>query len=504
MSQSLMRAMVRAEPRDRRRLRALVEAWFGLRVVDRVWAAGSTPPLDYLAHALGLSPQSPSASAGLGELNRDCVVWASRGAGKTVLAALATVLEMVFVPGVQVRVLGGSLEQAGKVHEHLVALLDRPMMRPVVAGVPTLRRVGLVNGSRVELLAGSQRSVRGVRVHRLRVDEVDELEPEVWAAAQHVTRSGVVGVKRVVGSIEALSTMHRAGGLMSGLVGGSPQNPSASVGFGGAGGRRTVFRWTGMDVAARCPAELPYAGCVLWDDCGGVLKGASGFVPVEDLMRQRERSSDAAWSAEVMCRRPSVSDLVYPGFERERHVVEAQPFGERGAVRVGGMDFGIREAAVVLWGWADGGGIDGKLHIEGELIVKDQTLEQVVRQVDERLDGQGLEWVGVDPAGGARSAQSGLTDLDVLRGLGWRPRARRSRVAVGIERVRRRLDRGLLTVHPRCTGLIAALQTYHFDRDRPGREEPVKDGPDHAADALRYLVMNLESGGEGLKVRGYR
>ncbi|MEM1211863.1 MAG: hypothetical protein AAGI68_06130 [Planctomycetota bacterium] len=496
MSQSLMRAMVRAEPRDRRRLRALVEAWFGLRVVDRAWVSGSTPPLDYLCHALGI-----------GQEQGDCVVWASRGAGKTVLAALATVLEMVFVPGVQVRVLGGSLEQAAKVHEHLVALLDRPMLRPVVAGVPTLRRVGLINGSRVELLAGSQRSVRGVRVHRLRVDEVDELEPEVWAAAQHVTRSGVVKGRRVVGSIEALSTMHRAGGLMSGLVGDasggveSPQNPSASVGFGGG---RKVFRWTGMDVAARCPAELPCAGCVLWDDCGGVLKGASGFVPVEDLMRQRERSSDAAWSAEVMCRRPSVSDLVYPGFERSRHVMEVRPFGERGAVRVGGMDFGIREAAVVLWGWADGVGMDAKLHVEGELIVKDRTLEQVVHGVDERLEGEAMEWVGVDPAGGARSAQSGLTDLDVLRSAGWRPRARRSRVAVGIERVRRRLDRGLLTIQPRCVGLIAALQTYHFDRERPGREEPVKDGPDHAADALRYLVMNLESGGEGLKVRGYR
>src|SRR3712207_6480191 len=40
---------------------------------------------------------------------RDLVVWAPRGGGKTRLGAVATLLDLVFKPSCQVRILGGSL-----------------------------------------------------------------------------------------------------------------------------------------------------------------------------------------------------------------------------------------------------------------------------------------------------------------------------------------------------------------------------------------------------------
>ena len=49
-----------------------------------------------------------------------------------------------------------------------------------------------------------------------------------------------------------------------------------------------------------------------------------------------------------------------------------------------------------------------------------------------------------------------------------------------------------LWVHRRCGHLIEALETYHFPEDQPESAVPVKDGPDHAVDALRYLVQNLD------------
>ena len=105
-------------------------------------------------------------------------------------------------------------------------------------------------------------------------------------------------------------------------------------------------------------------------------------------------------------------------------------------------------------------------------------------------------WLGVDPAGHQRNSHSGLSDVQQLRKRGWRVRSRRSRLAEGIELVRRRLDRGTLRISPNCVKLIAAMQAYHFDASRPGVEEPVKDGPDHACDALRYMLVNLEASGE--------
>jgi hypothetical protein len=40
------------------------------------------------------------------------------------------------------------------------------------------------------------------------------------------------------------------------------------------------------------------------------------------------------------------------------------------------------------------------------------------------------------------------------------------------------------------------MTEYHFDPRHPERDEPVKDGSDHACDALRYMLVNLERGGE--------
>ena len=41
--------------------------------------------------------------------------------------------------------------------------------------------------------------------------------------------------------------------------------------------------------------------------------------------------------------------------------------------------------------------------------------------------------------------------------------------------------------------LIGALQSYRYERAGDGPPAPRKDGPDHAVDALRYLVQNLDA-----------
>ena len=55
-----------------------------------------------------------------------------------------------------------------------------------------------------------------------------------------------------------------------------------------------------------------------------------------------------------------------------------------------------------------------------------------------------------------------------------------------------------LLVHARCTTLRECLARYHYARDKPGSLDPVKDGFDHAVDALRYLVLNLDRPGRAV------
>ena len=86
--------------------------------------------------------------------------------------------------------------------------------------------------------------------------------------------------------------------------------------------------------------------------------------------------------------------------------------------------------------------------------------------------------------------------MTALKKAGMSVRSRRLSVAEGIELTRARLKgpRGpRLFIHKRCERLIECLQRYHYPTDRPESTEPDKrDGFDHAVDALRYLVVNLD------------
>src|SRR5207302_7965283 len=81
---------------------------------------GHHAPFDYLSHAF----------LDLGKIH-DCIVWAARGGGKTFLGALATLLDMIFKPGIQVRILAGSREQGQHMYEHLRRLFETPALAGV-------------------------------------------------------------------------------------------------------------------------------------------------------------------------------------------------------------------------------------------------------------------------------------------------------------------------------------------------------------------------------------
>lgn len=491
-----LRRLQLLRPNTPTQLRKFVELGFGLRLPAAREGHDIGGPFEYLADSFFDRPG-------------DAVVWANRGGGKTMLGAAATLLDLLFKPGIQVRILGGSLLQAERMYEHLRLFLDQPFLRAgsgVLATPPTLRKVLLQNGSKVELLACSQKSVRGTRVQVLRCDEVEVMDRDVWNAAQMVTRSARCGDRVVPGRIEALSTMHEVGGLMAELTGSD----------------RRLYRWNAMDVVGRCPPTLSCEGCKVWDDCRGKAKQADGHFPVQDFIGQRERMGDGLWDAEMMCKRPMTHSAVYPKFNPDIFVEDAEPWlalGKQGhtsggasvggGVWYGGMDFGLRNETVILWAWAQRRGSDAILHIAGEYIAKERIIAANLAAADAVAAKHGLptcadlDALAVDPAGKQRSSQTGESEVDVLQSAGCTVRTPRARIRLGIEAVLRRMDHGLLRIHPRCTGLIEALQKYRYDPDRPNNENPLKEGADHACDALRYMVLAFDRAGSGLKSREY-
>jgi hypothetical protein len=461
-------------PADDDALHVLVRRLLGVDVPRRAMTPGHDAPFEYLAQAY--FQRGPS----------DLVVWANRGGGKTFLGAVATLLDLLFKPGIRVCLLGGSFEQSSRMYSHLLKLVDRPLVRPMLATQPTRDRIVLVNGSRARVLCQSQRSVRGIRVQRLRCDEVEMFDPAVWEAAQFVTRSERCGPTLVRGGIEALSTMHEPYGVMAKVV-------DQARGHDGS----RVLRWGAMDVAARCEPQRSCDGCVLWRDCEGRARQATGFIPIADLIAQRRRVSDEQWSAEMLCRRPSRRNQVYPTFDATpggRHVTAATGTADDRRMLIAGMDFGLRNPLAMVWARVACVG-DDPLQWTVEVIDEYAQADRVLDTHLDAIESRGHPtpaWIGVDPAGRAANAQTGRSDIQCLQRRGWRVLTRAATITHGLDIVRRRLDHRTLRISDRCPQLIQAMNTYHYAPDRTDCETPVKDGPDHLCDALRYMLVCLE------------
>lgn len=472
----LKRAGLHVRPRTANQLHAWLRLAADVDTPREPVLSGSDAPFAYLAHSF-FETDGP----------RDCVVWANRGGGKTFLGAVATMLDLVFKPGIEVRILGGSLDQSQRMQRHLRTLFERPALAELVDGKITERRVRLVNGSLCETLAQSHTSVRGCRVQKLRCDEVELFDPDIWAAAQLVTKSKRCGDVFVRGCVEAFSTMHKPHGLMARVVEEAQR---------GEGARR-LFRWGVIDALERCASERPCETCDLLAECGGRAKSARGFITVDDAIALKRRSSEEAWRSEMLCERPSRSDLVLPEFDRGVHVIGGSRGNDGRDVRsteflVCGMDFGFRAPTVVVWAHVDEAGV---VRVIDERCERNVVLDEHIRAIVESSLGM-PRWVGIDPAGRQRSEQTGISAATAMRKAGLTVRDRRLGVMEGVSMIRARLAPATggptLFIHERCVNLIESLERYHFPPDRPDASEPVKDGSDHAVDALRYLMVNLD------------
>jgi hypothetical protein len=250
-------------PLNTLQLSAFLHDHLNLSIASRALIDGHQAPLEYLSHVF-FQGRGGFGAHGLAHPPRalDSVVWASRGGGKTFLGAVATALDLVFKPGISIRILGGSLDQSKRMHAYLRTLFADGPLADLVEGPIRDSRLALTNGSEVELLAQSHTSVRGTRVQTLRCDEVELFREDVFDAAMLATRSKVidipgVGPTEIAGSIECMSTMHVPFGLMSRLV---------------KDNTRRVFKWGVVDVLAECEKTRECSECELWTECRGKAK----------------------------------------------------------------------------------------------------------------------------------------------------------------------------------------------------------------------------------------
>ncbi len=431
----------------------------GLHVPRRAVCKGHCAPMEYLGRAyFG------------GE--RTMVVHGPRGGGKTRLGAVATLLDAVHRDEVAIRILGGSLEQSLRMWEYLAEDVEK-----VGVAKAKGKKIVFPNGSSVGVLAQSQRAVRGMHVQKLRCDEVEMFDREVWEAAQMSVKSK----GGVVGSIEAMSTMHKAYGMMNEIV-----ERAGEKGM-------PVVKWCILEVLEKCGEERVCGVCPLEEDCHGIAKtDCEGFFSIDDAIAIKQRVSLEKWQTEMLCRRPSVSGMVFPNFSVDVHVKEVE--GKANWVAV---DFGYANPFVCLW-ICDEGGV---VKVIDEYVMREKTVEEHVKELSSRHGD--VKRAACDPAGNGRNEQTGESTVNVLRRNGYSVKSRKSEIMDGVEKIRAGLCSGdrrvSLVIHPRCKQLIKAMRCYRLEE---GKETPLKDGEhDHAIDALRYFFVNRE--GTGVSTRRY-
>ena len=473
-------------------LREFIRTYLKVNVRRVPLLDGHSAPMDYLEHAFFGDRVGSCAPS-------DCVVWANRGGGKTFLGAVATLLDMLFKPGITIRILGGSDHQSRFMLSHLRRLLDdsrNPEIASWCDAKVLASSVIFANGSHVEVLSQSQTSVRGTRVQKLRCDEVDLFKPEIWEACQLTTISATCGDIEVAGTIECLSTMQNAGGMMSRVIAEAEER------------KRILFRWGVLDVLGTCDdtrACRSSAGdCALVDDCRGLAKAApesdAGHLSIRDAINLKSRVSLDTWRSEMLCRKPRRSESVFPEFDRSKHTFDVadlppnvRAVADGAAIHghriVAGMDFGFTNPTAIVWAVVDPA---DRFWIIADYERSEERLEDQIEMIIQGTRAPKPAWIAVDPAGGAKCHQTGTSAVEVMRTGGLCVLTPRSTVASGINLLRSLLspavahERSRIMIDRRCRALIDAMESF---RNNPRTGEPIKSGADHLCDALRYMIV---------------
>jgi len=410
-------------------------------------------------------------------------VWyGSRGfSGKSVLLAALSLTEAITL-GAGVSLLGGSGEQSQRVHAYMQgddpALPDTFWAHPnaprhMLRADPSKRETRLSNRGYLRALMASQASVRGPHPHRLRGDEIDEMEQPIWDSAQGQPMESAGIREQVVGC----STWQNQDGTMT-----------------------------------REMAEAEKKGWPIWSWCWRESIGG-GWLTEAQVERKKAAVSAEIWEIEYDLGRPTIRGIrVFPAFDEHENVRETVDVG--GDLLVA-MDFNVDPMTAAV-----GVRVGDEMHWLEEIGIENSGTAEMCEELKRRyclapgedphrpvMDPRGVlvrkrrfEELVIypDPACRQRktSAAAGVTDYSLLIQAGFRVVV--SAAAPGVaDRVNETnamwcnaLGRRRMFAHPRCETMRKGFGQLQY---KPGTSAPDKTRAgqvriEHVTAAVGYLV----------------
>jgi hypothetical protein len=310
----------------------------------------------------------------------------------------------------------------------------------------------LRNKTRIELKgADNPDSLRGVGVHYLVMDEVQDIDPEAWTKVLRPTLASTGGHALFIGTPKAYNFLYELY-----MLGQDANN-------------QRLGRWMSW--------QFPTI--------------TSPFIPKEEIEAARRDMDEKSFNQEFLASFETMSGRVYYAFDRREHV-KACPFNPMLPVWVG-QDFNINPMSTVLLQPQP----SGEVWAVGEINLIASNTSETVNELERRFwKIQKQVTIYPDPAGGYRQHARGESDLDIFREKGFkkiRHRKKHPPIADRVNSVNRMLKAAdgtiRLRIDPVCERLIESLEQTIYKPD--SRDIDKDKGTEHMTDALGYPIELL-------------
>ena len=309
--------------------------------------------------------------------------------------------------------------------------------------------IELFNGTRIELKgADNPDSLRGVGIHFLVMDEVQDIDPDAWKTVLRPTLASTGGHALFIGTPKAYNFLYELYML----------------------GQKDENIRKGKWVSWQFPTMT------------------SPFIPKEEIEAAKMDMDDKSFNQEFNASFETMSGRVYYPFDRRVHVKPCA-FDPNKPIWVG-QDFNLDPMSSVIFQPQE----NGDLWAVDEIVLKGSNTEEVCAELEKRYWRQQKQVVLYpDPAGSYKQHARGESDLDIFREHGFtRQRYHRKHppVADRVNAVNRMLKsadgRVRFYIDPKCKSLINSFEQTIY---KVGTREIDKDADiEHSADAAGYCI----------------
>ena len=376
------------------------------------------------------------------------VVVAGRRWGKSQLAK-TTIIKYAKVKNRLIWYVAPSYRMAKQIMwPEMLAAIPRRWIAPNGINQTSLS-IKLVNGTRIELKgADNPDSLRGVGIHYLVMDEVQDIDPEAWVKVLRPTLASTRGHVLFIGTPKAYNFLYDLY-----ILGQKPENVEKG-------------KWKSW--------QFPTM--------------TSPFIPREEIEAARADMDDKSFNQEFNASFETMSGRVYYAFDRKTHVKSCK-FDPNKPIWIG-QDFNLNPMSSVIMQPQP----NGDVWIIDEIVLNGSNTEEVCNEIERRYwRNQKNIILYPDPAGQYGQHARGESDLDIFRERGFgRQRYHRKHplIADRVNAVNRMLKSAdgkiRLYVDPKCKVVISSLEQTIYKKG--SREVDKTADVEHSADALGYCI----------------